>query len=389
MSTTDLLQELERRERDFVTARGRERQRRAVEREREQERLSLERVNRWLREAITRAHDSARLLLERQEADKKLRLLQTLNPKFVSVPAGRVVKYATLSATVPAAYIIDCLLFAPNARHLAQRTFPGQTTMIMVVSFVIPLVLLALETTVANHLASVRKNREGNSLGTAVAWATAIVATAVMPALVAVTQLAIQPPGPSSRLGLMFSFQTLAMVVTALLAHGLIVFGGRQARQAKAFVFYYKPCEFRIRRRNNRLNNSYVSNRRAMADAFINYRRELDVHNAHYRNSQVEPGPFDRTTAQQLNNWFGYIVVDLQGLNADGAGTPENIGGQADAPSGGQPEPPPPPRSADVEPDASPAQTQNPEDNGVEEYYRSLLSQRVGEEESEVRVTSR
>lgn len=387
MATLESLLELDHRRRDVVAVREREDRRRSLERERNEERASVTRLTGLLRDTITRAHNGARLLLERREADENLKLLDTVNPDFVDVPTIRKIEYVGWAALLPAAYVLDCLLFAPNARHLAQRSFPGNSTMIVSMSFVIPGIVIALENGIGNYLIDWRENQRKRVSHTFAVWSAAVLSTVVMPALVAATQWAIQPTSSSNRLAAMFTFQSIALVAMALLTHGLIVFGGRRARDSKAFVAY-KAGQLRFRRQNRRLNNNYEADRRAMADTFMEYRRELDVFNVGHPDTPISAGPFDRKTAEELNEWFGYEVVILEGQTANGLpGSGRNDEGAARAVTDPTPEPQPEPRGWPAPGADSPSPTPDSGigDDGVEEYYRSLLLRRITDEESEVR----
>jgi hypothetical protein len=382
MATVESIERFQQQRRNAIAAQEHEERRNSENRDHDEEQGSTERLAGLLRETITRAHNAVRLRLGRQEADERLELLKTLNPAFLNVSAIRGIEYAGWLALIPAAYVLDCLLFAPNGRHLAQRSFPGQPGMIFAMSFMIPAVVLAVENGISNYLTDWRDSQQKRLMHTAGVWSAAVVATIIVPALVAVTQWALAPAGASNRLTAMFTFQSLALIATALLTHGLVVFGGRRAREAKAFALY-KSSESRLRRQSRRLNNDYESNRRAMAEAFTDYRRELDLHNARYPTRLITPGPFDQITAEELNNWFGYQVVILEGQNTNDP--PGGAGGDDDSP-------PAPPAAAGSPPPTpqppTPAPAEATDGEGVEDYYRSLLSQRISEEESEVRVTN-
>src|SRR6185503_13845439 len=203
MATIYSHQEFERRAQDVAAARASDRQRREEARGRDHEHGRLENINRLLRETISRAHVAVRLQLEGMEVDAKLKLQQAVNQEFLNLSAVRALEYAGWAATTPAAYVVDCILFAPNARHLAQRAFPGQGVMIAVMSFVIPGVVIALENAIANHLTDWRESHDKRILHTLGVWSAAVLATLVMPALIAVTQWAAQPADPSARLAVM------------------------------------------------------------------------------------------------------------------------------------------------------------------------------------------
>ena len=381
MATVESIGKFQQQRQDVIAHNEREEQQNSDTRNRSEEQSSLGRINELLRETISRARNAVNLRLGRQEADERLELLKTLNRSFLNVSAAQTVEYLGWAALIPAAYVLDCLLFAPNGRHLAQRSFPGQNTMVSVMSFVVPAVVLALENGIANYLIDWRENQQKRVLHTSGVWSAAVLATVIVPALVAVTQWALLPVNSSNRLAAMFTFQSLALIIIALLTHGLVVFGGRRARDAKAFGFY-KFGEFRLRRQSRRLNNDYESHRRAMAQAFTDYRRELDVHNSRYPMAQIAPGPFDRTTAEELNNWFGYRVVILEDQDAN------DTGGNTGDDRGGSPLSPPNPDVSPTPQPPAPAPQGSGPDEGIEDYYRSLLSQRISEEESEVKVSN-
>lgn len=387
MATVESLRELEQEEHDLIAERERNDQRRASGREQEERRVSVERLNQYLAETITRAHRALQLQLDQREATAWLRHLRVLNRDFANASAVRLISYWLWFLTTPAAYALDCLLFAPNARHLAQGAFPGWPIVIFVMSFIIPLVLLLLENVISHRLTDARLHA-GSEISSFFIWAAAIAATIVMPALIAVTQLAAQAASLSPRLLLMHRFQMLAMVLIALLSHGLVVFSGQKGQQAKAFVFF-KLQEFIRRWRSRNLERVYRVERRAMADSYTSYRQGLDAHNAEHPDAPIEHGQVDRTTAEQVNDWFGYRVIILDGQRGGDQAQGFNL-----QPDDIEPHPPAEANRVANQPPSTPqgahatatAQTPTGQDEAVEDYYQSLLSYRRSEEDSEVRV---
>jgi hypothetical protein len=271
--------------------------------------------------------------------------------------------------------------------------------MIEILSYLIPLATLTLEVALAIRLADAREER-GRQREEALwgAWAGAIVAALVMPALIAATQIAAQPQRQSPRQFWTMVFTTIGMVSLALVAHGFVLFGGSRLRDALAFPIF-KTQELWLRGRNRRYGNHAELEAQAAVETFNAYRRDLDAHNARYPNSRITAGPFDRVTCDVINNRHPYPIIETAPDRRSASGRP----GRSDNnqpprdnndPSGGAPPPPPVaptdgPGAERSQPGPPPVPAADDSDgagvDGENEYLRRVLNRQVRDAEDEVR----
>jgi len=232
-----------------------------------------------------------------------------------------------LLAVYPAVYLLDLFLLSGNAKHLAKDFANGNQILIYATIFLLPLVVLAFETGFQTQWAI------AETRGQMWKWGIASVAMCfAVPATIIGFSMATTSNVGGARTAQVQNWQLLGKAALAFFAHFAILLGGKRLHEAKNYLIF-KVRDKWLERRINRLTRQTRRNETDLVNAFNQYFQQRADFNAAYPQNQIEPGPFDETTRNEINQAFGYEIIaaplnqnpptDNNGGGTDG-GTPNN-----------------------------------------------------------------
>ena len=266
------------------------------------------------------AHRAGTISSDRGEAQMALQQLETAHPEWHQDNSRELAGYLLLLLGVTAVYFIDVLLFGPTAEILSEKAFYEVPWMTWVARFTVPAAILLVEISIALQIFFARRNTETyhSPKWVYVAWImVGILFALVMPSLVVGTSLVLESfASEPEQAGL--RWQLIGMVTLALVAHIIIIFGGRLAHESKAF-FAFKAKHRSLRRKIGHHNNDYDREARNFREEFDSFYELLNRHRQTFHDS-FDPGPFDAVTRGFASTIYGYEVIqNTPGTGDNGA----------------------------------------------------------------------
>lgn len=219
------------------------------------------------------------------------------------VSFGKAVEYAVMALGLLCVYILDLLLFGPFAEYITGSVSGFGGVFALLARVIIPAAFLGVETWIALHMDEVRREEriEHGSLFVANAWLVGgMVMAFVMPCA---AWLSAQAAGVATGVEtpvLMF----LVLGIISLIAHLLVLFGGRVVNDAKAYFAFVAVRHFRGWRAASGTKAEKLL-RASANDAFIEYLQAWRRHNARY--AEWPAGPFDRAVVAYLREQFPHV----------------------------------------------------------------------------------
>lgn len=375
----------------------------------EAQRRRRRQLDQCLPETHRAAHRADQWRSTHQETTTRREQLEDAHPELIDLNGRQVVGYLLLVLMLGALYLVDLLVFSPTAEYLARTFLSGHPWLQTVARFLIPLCILLIELGLASKLYFAREEaaRAGSRGASYWFWfLLALLFALVMPTLVIATQMAAHVETVSERMEIIYGWQMVALVILTFVTHLLVIFGGRPSHDAKTYLLY----RHRHRSLSRAIRQQDAGFEREAQNAtlsFSTYLRTLNAYNDATPQARVTPGPFDAVTRHLINERYGYEVIQSPSVNNPGngaAGVNPN-GGAPASPTGAsarQPNPSPSPRPAQTGSPSSttptpPAGASMPTasaqaaddaqgDAAMEEYYRTVLTQQVRNQDSEVQV---
>lgn len=251
------------------------------------------------------AQKLARSRAQSQAAAASLHALATANPELRQVSFSHRAGYLLLLLFLPAVYLLDFLLFGPTAEYFARRSFPASPGLVALACLVIPAGFLLVEVAIAMQLFFARQEAaKFRDTYDHVLWLLlGLFFALVMPSQVLATLLAAQPAVSSPRLALVFHAQLLGLVLLTFVAHVAVLFGGRLAHEAKAYLAFSLQRAW-LRAQQQRAEMRAAQALAAFETAAAKYWQLLLEWNAQF-SPRLAPGPFDRSTQKLFAERFG------------------------------------------------------------------------------------
>jgi len=327
------------------------------------------RLNLSLTELRSQARRAADARQTNDQLTKDKDRLVSLSGPLANVDVHRETMYRFMLLCMFAVYGVDLILFAAVAGYFVKQNFSGRFATIAQV--LVPAFIVVIEMALSMQRDSAyRDYLEGFGsrlrLG---AWTTlTVLCTLVMPAAVVATFLAGQGDdfAPWVSIPLIITLAGLSLV-----CHVLMLCGGRLALESKSWaVFRLRMSSLQNRIRS--AQSAYQANSRQAADRFSVYLQDLNAHNTTYPNARIEPGPFDKSTRETLNEAYGYEVIRTPAASPAG---PQREGQQ---PSTQPPSQTPPFQQSPQEAPQEPLED-SPSD------WRNAFERQMREQEAEVR----
>jgi hypothetical protein len=171
---------------------------------------------------------------------------------------------------------------------------------------------------------------------------------------------------------LAYNFATsFGMIILAAITDALIVFQGERIYVAFAF-WEFQFSQWSYQNKINHYDSKYRLAGRKCEQVYSHYYRIFTNYNKRNPNHPLPFGPFNRQTANFLNQWLGYIAIEIP--DAPAPETPPTTPLNNPAPN---PTNPPIPNTNEAEVET--------ETEAEAEYYRQLLQNQVRNNEREVR----
>jgi hypothetical protein len=271
--------------------------------------LNRQRLARRVTQSILRvqsfAHDAQRFRVALERVTSELQRLYLLNRELMLVNAKRKGGYFLIWLALLACCLLDFTLLSSVAEYFARRVY-SDTAMVMLVRIVIPVAIVSIEMLISCQRAFAQDYRsEFGEKKRSRTWKVFTLGLLIfLPAMLIATQL-VTLPETVTQFWLTVSFvQLVGLVALAVVTHGVVLFGGNLAVEAKAYL-YLKFCLRRLMSREKRLGDRLHTATLELTQAYVLYISQARELVMEFPNSHVEPARFDSTTRSLLSETYG------------------------------------------------------------------------------------
>ncbi len=284
--------------------------------------LSRRRIERGYRRILQLFNRLIRVEEEREQVERRERSMMEPNEPFDLLDTRRVTTARILLLAIPAAYLIDLCLLSDLVTWLAAGAFPKNSVSLAAVKFAIPAAIVIIEIGIGTMLVILWQQRQWIWL-LCVGWL-ACMMTVAMPSVLVAKAFAKQAIVQANRMAAATHVEeavptiaglepkifwtTVPLLMVALVAHALLVFGGRPAHDAKSYVLFASRKK-RLDRRLRALRGSETALRTQGAPAFREYLRGVSDHRTRF-NDMIPAGPFPHRVARRINREFEQRVIE-------------------------------------------------------------------------------
>jgi hypothetical protein len=239
----------------------------------------------------------------------------------VLTDAKRRAGYAIVLVAAVAVYAIDFILLSAVAEYFARRVY-SDPFMVGLARMVIPAAILIIELMIASQRAFAREWAvEYGASNTSWVWVVfSLLLLCFLPSMLVATHIVTMPAHAMPALLTVNILLLVGLVALAVVMHGVVLYGGHLAVEAKAYL-YLTIRSGKLNRQMKRLDNKYHKAVAAATRAYILHEQLVQEYRWLFPNAEVATGPFDLTTRQLLQTTIGR---ELPGLPpTSGAPVPE------------------------------------------------------------------
>jgi hypothetical protein len=271
--------------------------------------LRRQKLFRQITQSVLPVHTYAHLAAKYQRAlgtaSQKLQMLREINLELIMADAKRRAGYAIVLVAAIAVYAIDFILLSAMAEYFARRVY-ADPFMVGLARLVIPAAILVIEMMIASQRAFAQEQAaEYGTARTSWVWIVfSFLLLCFLPSMLVATHIVTMPAKATQVLETVNILQLVGLAALGVVMHGVVLYGGQMAVEAKAFL-YLKIRSWRLSRRIERLDDKYHKAATATTRAYILHERTVQEYRALFPNGEMSPGPFDLTTRQLLQAKLG------------------------------------------------------------------------------------
>lgn len=280
--------------------------------------LRRQKLFRQITQSVLPVHTHAHLAEKYQRAltaaQQKLQMLREINLELVMADATRRAAYVIILVAALAVYGVDFILLSAVAEYFARRVYTDPF-MVTLARLVIPAAILIIEIMIASQRAFAQEWAvEHGASKTSWIWIVfSLLLLCVLPSMLVATHIVSMPAKMTQDLEIVNILQMVGLVALALVMHGVVLYGGQLAVEAKAYL-YLTYRSWRLNRRIGHLDSQYQNAAALATRAYILHERSVQEYRATFPNSEMNPGPFDNTTSRLLQTRLGRGVPGLPPL---------------------------------------------------------------------------
>jgi hypothetical protein len=261
------------------------------------------------------AHLAAKYQRALSATREKFQMLREINLELLMADAKRRAGYVIVLIAGLAVYGIDFILLSAVAEYFARRVY-SDPYMVMLARIVIPAAILIIEIMIASQRAYAQEWAvEHGTSKTSWLWVVfSLLLLCVLPSMLVATHIVTMPARMTQNLEVVNILQMVGLVALAVVMHGVILYGGQLAVEAKAYL-YLTYRSWRLNGQIKRLDEKYQKAATSATQAYIMHERTVQEYRSLYPNSDLTPGPFDLTTHRLLQTRLGREIPGLPPLS--------------------------------------------------------------------------
>jgi uncharacterized membrane protein YciS (DUF1049 family) len=257
------------------------------------------------------AHLAARYQTALEAVKQKLRAMREINLELMLADAKRRASYTIVLVAAVAVYAIDFILLRAVAEYFARRVY-SDPFMVGLARFIIPAAILSIEMMIASQRAFAHEwDAEHGASKTSWIWVVfSLLLLCFLPSMLVATHIVTMPARATQTLETMNILLMVGLVALAVVMHGVVLYGGQLAVEAKAYL-YLNIRSRRLNRQIKRLDNKYQKAVASATRTYILHERLVQEYRWLFPDVSIATGPFDITTRRLLQIRIGR---ELQGL---------------------------------------------------------------------------
>ena len=281
--------------------------------------LRRQKLFRQITQSVLPVHTYAHLAAQYQRAlivaKQRLQMLREINLELIMADAKRRAGYVIVLVAALAVYGVDFILLSAVAEYFARRVYTDPF-MVGLARLVIPAAILIIEIMIASQRAFAQEWAvEHGASKTSWIWIVfSFLLLCVLPSMLVATHIVSMPAKMTQNLEIVNVLQMVGLVALAIVMHGVILYGGQLAVEAKAYL-YLTYRSWRLNGQIGRLDTKYERAATSATRAYILHERTVQEYRAMFPNSEMNPGPFDNTTYRLLRTRLGREIPGLPPLS--------------------------------------------------------------------------
>jgi hypothetical protein len=263
----------------------------------------------------TYAHLAAKYQRALDAAKQQLQMLHEINLELIMADAKRRAGYGIVLVAAIAVYAIDFILLSAVAEYFARRVY-SDPFMVGLARLVIPASILVIEMMIASQRAFAHEQAaEYGTARTSRVWVVfSLLLLCFLPSMLVATYIITMPARATQVLETVNILQLVGLAALGVVMHGVVLYGGQMAVEAKAFL-YLKIRSWKLSRQIHRLDDKYHQAATSATHAYILHERTVQEYRTLFPNGEMSPGPFDLTTRQLLQAKLGCELPGLPQLS--------------------------------------------------------------------------
>lgn len=265
---------------------------------------SLRQIAQSAGRVCTLSHDAGKVKRKATALVQEVSAFVHLNAELALAPARRVAAYILMWVAPVAVCFVDYVLLGAVLEYFARRIY-SDPAMVSVARTIIPAAIVTIEMMIASQRSFVREHalESGDSRACRTWDVFPLLMLIPLPAMVVATHYASVPATRTPAFEMILRFQLIGLVALSVVMHGVVLYGGQLAFEAKAY-FFFKLRILRVNRKLRRWQSHFESRITELANVYMRHVRLIDEHNSQFR-SQLISGPFDVVTQELLAEVFG------------------------------------------------------------------------------------
>jgi uncharacterized membrane protein YciS (DUF1049 family) len=259
----------------------------------------------------TYAHLAARYQTALEATRQKLQAMREINLELLMADARRRAGYVIVLVAAIAVYAIDFILLSAVAEYFARRVY-SDPFMVGLARLVIPAAILIIEMMIASQRAFAHEwaVEYGASKSSWVWVVFSLLLLCFLPSMLVATHIVTMPARATQTLETVNILLMVGLVALAVVMHGVVLYGGQLAVEAKAYL-YLKIRSRRLNRQIKRLDDRYHKTITAATRAYILHEQLVQEYRWMFPNALMSTGPFDIETRRLLQAKLGRELPGL------------------------------------------------------------------------------
>ncbi|MFZ0747884.1 MAG: hypothetical protein WAM70_00895, partial [Pyrinomonadaceae bacterium] len=217
------------------------------------------------------SHDADRLKRRASKLVQEARAFIHLNPELALAPSRQIAAYILMWIAPVAVCFVDYILLGAVLEYFARRIY-SDPAMVTVARTIIPAAIVTIEMMIASQRSFLREQtlRPGHSPSRWTWDVFPLLMLIPLPAMVVATHYASVPATRTPTFETILKLQLIGLVALSVVMHGVVLYGGQLAFEAKAY-FFFKLRISSINRKLKRWQSQFETRITEFSNAYVEH----------------------------------------------------------------------------------------------------------------------